>query len=196
MNGSRTYEQSFYSTFDLVKISVSFFFLNTIQYSNLTFLSFYYREIFPEMGEITKMWKKKKLLKFRELILFSACTTHYISLHPQTLNVEIRIFVLAEFPRKIYIYIYICMQTDFRNRIQISLLNKRATIIQMCTIQRQTFNEGWDGSSTGMIRSEEIKLVLGENLRDSPSIKWTKKNLILFFPSNFSRLILFFFSSS
>lgn len=85
------------------------------------------------------------------------------------------------------------MQTDFRNRIQISLLNKRATIIQMCTIQRQTFNEGWDGSSTGIIRSEEIKLVLGENLRDSPSIKWIKKNLILFFPSNFSRLILFFF---
>lgn len=74
------------------------------------------------------------------------------------------------------------MQTDFRNRIQISLLNKRATIIQMCTIQRQTFNEGWDGSSTGMIRSEEIKLVfLGENLRDSPSIKWIKKTLSFFF---------------
>lgn len=65
------------------------------------------------MGEITnsKYEKKKKLLKFRELILFSACTTHYISLHLQTLNVEIRIFVLAEFPRKIYIYIYVCRQT-------------------------------------------------------------------------------------
>lgn len=88
MNGSRTYEQAFYSTFDLVKISVSFpfffFFLNTT-HSNLTSLLFYYKEIFPEMGEITNSkYEKKKLLKFRELILFSACTTHYIRLPPPT----------------------------------------------------------------------------------------------------------------
>lgn len=61
-----------------------FFFLNTT-HSNLTSLLFYYKEIFPEMGEITNSkYEKKKLLKFRELILFSACTTHYIRLPPPT----------------------------------------------------------------------------------------------------------------
>lgn len=56
----------FYSTFDLVKISVSFpffFFLNTT-HSNLTSLLFYYKEIFPEMGEITNSkYEKKKITK-------------------------------------------------------------------------------------------------------------------------------------
>lgn len=136
----------FYSTFDLVKISVSFpfffFFLNTT-HSNLTSLLFYYKEIFPEMGEITNSkYEKKKLLKFPGSWFYSLHVQLIISvsLHLQTLNVEIRIFVLAEFPRKIYIYI--CMQTDFRNRIQISLLNKRATIIQMCTIHVKRWTRG------------------------------------------------------
>lgn len=56
----------FYSTFDLVKISVSFpfffFFLNTT-HSNLTSLLFYYKEIFPEMGEITNSKYEKKITK-------------------------------------------------------------------------------------------------------------------------------------
>lgn len=62
MNGSRTYEQAFYSTFDLVKISVSFpfFFFLITTHSNLTSLLFYYKEIFPEMGEITNSKYEKK----------------------------------------------------------------------------------------------------------------------------------------
>lgn len=133
-------EQSFYST--LLKFQchfLFFFFLSTMQYSNLTSLLFYYKEIFPEMGEITNSKCEKKITKIPG-VDFILCM--YNPLYPSlsTYKLEIRIFVLAEFPRKIYIYV--CVQTDFRNRIQISLLNKRATIIQMCTIHVKRSTRG------------------------------------------------------